>query len=186
MSASLIFRDVFWVWTASEVIVLAGTRTGDRLEVRDRGSFLLLVPVIFASVWLGMDYGGTHAHTMGGPWWIDAGLAMLLAGLVIRWSAIALLGRSFSSNVAIHKTQILYRGGLFRVVRHPSYTGIVLIFVGIGMATRNWIAFAILTVPTVMALLYRIHVEEDALRFAFGEQYADYSRATKRLIPGIF
>jgi protein-S-isoprenylcysteine O-methyltransferase len=54
------------------------------------------------------------------------------------------------------------------------------------MHTRNWVGLAITLVPTTAALLYRIHVEEAALRQAFGQEYSDYSRATKRLIPGIY
>ena len=40
--------------------------------------------------------------------------------------------------------------------------------------------------PPTLAVLYRIHVEETALRLAFGADYEDYSRSTKRLIPGVY
>jgi protein-S-isoprenylcysteine O-methyltransferase Ste14 len=111
---------------------------------------------------------------------------VLALGLVIRWSAIYTLGRSFSANVAIHSTQTLNRSGLFRYMRHPSYTGMVVIFLAMGLRTRNWLGLAFSVVPPVLALLYRIHVEEAALTGAFGEQYTEYSRTTKRLIPGVY
>jgi protein-S-isoprenylcysteine O-methyltransferase Ste14 len=100
--------------------------------------------------------------------------------------AIFTLGRSFSANVAIHATQTVHKTGLFRFVRHPSYSGLVIIFAAVGLHTRNWMGLAIILIPTAIALLYRIHVEEAVLTQAFGQEYLDYSRCTKRLIPGIY
>jgi protein-S-isoprenylcysteine O-methyltransferase Ste14 len=113
-------------------------------------------------------------------------VAILAAGLAIRWTAVATLGKKFSANVAIHASQTLHRSGLFRFVRHPSYTGLLLIFVALGIHTRSWWGLAVMLIPTTAALLYRIHVEEAALVVAFGQEYRDYSRTTKRLIPGIY
>jgi protein-S-isoprenylcysteine O-methyltransferase Ste14 len=96
------------------------------------------------------------------------------------------LGRSFSANVAIRTEQRLYTAGLFRFVRHPSYLGLLLVIVAIGLHTRNWIGFAIVVNPSMAALSYRIHVEEEALRTAFGHAYTVYSSKTKRLVPGIY
>ena len=62
----------------------------------------------------------------------------------------------------------------------------VLIFLAIGIYSRNWISLAIVVVLPTLALLYRIQVEEAALREAFGEEYVAYSRTTKRLVPGVF
>ena len=101
-------------------------------------------------------------------------------------TAIVTLGRSFSVNVAIHATQTMQKTGLFRIVRHPSYSGMMLIFIAVGVWTRNWVALAIFMVPPMVALLYRMNVEERALREAFGTEYEEYSRETKRLIPGVY
>ena len=62
----------------------------------------------------------------------------------------------------------------------------LIIFLAIALADRNWISAALVLILPAAALLYRIHVEEAALRGAFGAQYADYSRTTKRLIPGVY
>jgi protein-S-isoprenylcysteine O-methyltransferase Ste14 len=123
----------------------------------------------------------------GGAHWVRTlSVAVLAVGLAIRWTAIVTLGKSFSVNVAIHATQTVQKTGLFRLVRHPSYTGLMLVFAAIGIHTRNWLGLAIMLLPTGAALLYRIHVEERALHGAFGEEYAEYSRVTKRLIPGVY
>ena len=189
MATAMLWKIFDWTWIASEVIILAATRTRRSSgNVRDRGSLIILWPVIVASITAGSWIGEAHAPTMfGGAHWVrTASLVVLVIGLAIRWTAIATLGRAFSANVAIHATQTVRKTGLFRFVRHPSYSGLVLIFVAVGMHTRNWMGLAITLVPTTAALLYRIHVEEAALRQAFGQEYIDYSRATKRLIPGIY
>ena len=76
--------------------------------------------------------------------------------------------------------------GLFRMVRHPSYSGLLLVFLAVGLWRRNWVSLAIFVVPPMLALLYRMNVEERALREAFGTEYEEYSQETKRLIPGIY
>jgi protein-S-isoprenylcysteine O-methyltransferase Ste14 len=189
MTAAMLWKILDSTWIASEVVILAATRTRRSSgNVRDRGSLLILWPVIVGAITAGSWIGEAHAPTMfGGAHWVRlASLTVLVIGLAIRWTAIATLGKAFSANVAIHASQTVRKTGLFRFVRHPSYSGLVLIFVAVGMHTRNWVGLAITLVPTTAALLYRIHVEEAALRQAFGQEYIDYSRATKRLIPGIY
>jgi len=186
---SILFKYLFWAWTASEVLILVVTRTGRKSgQIKDRGSLLILWPVIFCSVWFAEWYGDTHDHNLlvGAHWLKDVALSLLVVGLVVRWTAILTLGTSFSANVAIHATQTLNRSGLYRWVRHPSYSGMLLIFAAIGLATRNWVSLAVMLICPTAALLYRIHVEEIALNQAFGADYADYSKSTKRLIPGIY
>jgi protein-S-isoprenylcysteine O-methyltransferase Ste14 len=115
-----------------------------------------------------------------------SGLALLIAGLVVRIAAIVTLGRAFSANVAIRTEQTVQRAGLYRLVRHPSYLGMEIIFLAAGLHAHNWISLGILLVLPTIGVLARIRVEEAALLGAFGEDYADYMRTTKRLIPGVY
>jgi len=189
MNMVRVYQVLCWGWIASEILLQLVMRTSRKSgAVKDRGSVLILVPTIFASTWMAGWYGDTHGHTMlgGGAWMTPAALALLVAGLVIRWTAIGTLGLSFSTNVAIHATQKLRTGGLFRWVRHPSYTGMLVSFASIGVIERNWVSLAIVLVFPILALLYRIHVEELALTEAFGDEYVRYSKGTKRLLPGIY
>jgi len=189
MSIATLYPLLYWAWIASEVIVVLLTWTGRASgKVQDRGSLQILWIVIFGSISIGTSVGGIEGAAMFGSahWLRTASVVVFAVGLAIRWTAIVTLGRAFSVNVAIHATQTVHKTGLFRWVRHPSYTGLMLVFVAIGLHTRNWIGLAVLTIPTGAALLYRIHVEEQALRGAFGEEYVEYSRATKRLLPGIY
>jgi protein-S-isoprenylcysteine O-methyltransferase len=185
----VIGKTLYWAWIVTEVLVLVVTRTRrGGGEVRDRGSLIVLWVVIFGSMsvgsWVGATYQPTAFHT--GQWFRYVCLFLLALGLAIRWTAIYTLGKTFSANVAIHATQRLNQSGLFRWMRHPSYTGILLIFLAVGLDTRNWLGLGIIVLLPLAALLYRIHVEEAALTGAFGTEYVEYSRRTKRLIPGIY
>ena len=189
MTVHLIWKTLYWAWILTEVLVLVVTRTrrggGD---VQDRGSLIVLWTVIFGAMFGGSWVGAVYQPAMfpAGHWLRYVCLGLLMLGLAIRWSAIYTLGKSFSANVAIHSTQRLNQSGLFRVVRHPSYSGLLLIFLAMGLNTHNWLGLGIIVLLPAAALVYRIHVEEVALTGAFGAEYVAYSQRTKRLIPGIY
>lgn len=189
MEISLIWKILLYGWTASEIGVALATRTrkgGGKLL--DRGSMIILWGTITLSIFASEYLAAVLPHNiLGGAHWVRySAIAVLAVGIVIRWTAIFSLGKAFSVNVAIRETQTLYQGGLYRFMRHPSYTGMLIIFFAIGLSERNWYSLAVMMVFPTIALLYRIHVEEAALNQAFGAQYAEYSRRTNRLIPGIY
>jgi len=189
MTLSLVWQLLFYGWFASEILVGIATRTTRSSgKVHDRGSLLTLWIVITASVTACQWISETHARNMfGGAQALKtAGVVVMLVGLAIRWAAIFTLGKSFSSNVAIQDSQQITRAGLYRLVRHPSYLGLLLVFLAVGLHSRNWVSFAVVLVPTIAALLYRILVEEAALAETFGEEYVAYSKETKRLVPGVY
>jgi protein-S-isoprenylcysteine O-methyltransferase Ste14 len=188
MSLARISDWFFYAWVATEVYVAIATRTRrGGGKVSDGGTLQLLWVVIFGSISAGIWISRVNGPNM--PYRDTlrvAALVILIAGLLVRWTAIVSLGKSFSANVAVRETQTVYKKGLYRWVRHPSYTGLMLCFLATGLAQLNWISLLIILVFPMAALLYRIHVEEIVLRGAFGEEYVAYSRGTKRLIPGIF
>lgn len=189
MSITLLWKILFYGWFAGEIALVVVTRTRRKDgHVRDRGSMLILWLTIFFSITAAesippMLPASVFLHGHGIRY---AAFAAMIAGLLIRWTAIFSLGKAFSVNVAIRATQTLYRAGLYRVVRHPSYSGMMLCLVSVALSERNWISAAVLLLPTTAALLYRIHVEEAALREGFGAEYAAYCQQTRRLIPGIY
>jgi protein-S-isoprenylcysteine O-methyltransferase Ste14 len=194
---SPLLTNIFWLMYAggiiSEIVIARRFRTGKSGgSTHDRGSQAILWIVICAANTLCFVVTGGHAPSLfGGS--VEAifsvrmaALLLLIFGLIVRWTAITTLGRAFSANVAIRDAQQLQTGGLYAVVRHPSYLGMEIIFLAIGLYAGNWLALAIMLIPTTAALIYRIDVEEAVLRNAFGQQYTDYSAKTKRLIPGIY
>jgi protein-S-isoprenylcysteine O-methyltransferase Ste14 len=189
MRVSNLFSILYWAWIVTEVLLQLVTPTVRRHgKLRDRDSLLVLLTVIFGSFWAAMYYGETHPHNMlaGAQWLRTVGVALLAAGLAVRWTAVLTLGASFSTNVAIHVTQTLRTSGLFRWVRHPSYTGMLIIFAAVGVYERNWVSLAILLIFPTAALLYRIYVDELALAEAFGSEYIEYRRRTRCLVPLIY
>ncbi len=173
---------------AAQRVVLSRRRVRAAGADFDRGSYRLFDVTgalsIPAAVLLGFtDYGRVRA---GEPYVAAAGLALLFAGTAFRWAAIVTLWRYFTPNVSILEGHRVVRRGLYRLVRHPSYTGLLARYLGLGLALANWLSLPLLFLPLLYTTLYRIRVEEEALRVHFGEEYTSYASATKRLVPGIY
>jgi protein-S-isoprenylcysteine O-methyltransferase Ste14 len=81
---------------------------------------------------------------------------------------------------------IALTAGPYRWVRHPSYGGLLLIMIGFGLGTGNWLALVICAVLPLPVLARRIHVEEAELTGVLGNDYRAYQAQTKRLIPGLW
>jgi protein-S-isoprenylcysteine O-methyltransferase len=77
----------------------------------------------------------------------------------------------------------LIDNGPYRLVRHPSYTAILLVHAGAGLCFGNVLTLTVLTVPVASALFYRMHVEEAVLVHELGPSYLEYMKRTRRLIP---
>jgi protein-S-isoprenylcysteine O-methyltransferase Ste14 len=114
------------------------------------------------------------------------GLVVMWLGLAIRVWAVAALGRAFRTTVEVDADQAVVSSGPYRWVRHPSYTGLLLIVAGFGLAVGNWLALAVCVTLPLPALLRRIDVEEAELTRVLGEPYRAYRTRTKRLIPGLW
>ena len=171
----------------AEKIILWGHRVKTETDW-DRGSLALFdisgVLTVPAGIILGFtDYGRIRAGAVFFAW---AGIVLLVAGTAIRWTAIFTLRNFFTVNVSILEGQRIVRRGVYKFMRHPSYTGLLFRYLGFGLSFANWLSFALIFVPLCGATLYRIRVEEAALKENFGDEYLSYCRATKRLIPGIY
>jgi len=114
------------------------------------------------------------------------GLCLLLAGITIRWVSIYTLGKYFTGTVVIKTDHQLVRAGIYRHLRHPAYTGTLLAHLGLGLAFSNWYSLLLSTVPFFLVASYRMRVEERALASAFGSEYVNYCKTSKRLIPGLY
>jgi protein-S-isoprenylcysteine O-methyltransferase len=115
-----------------------------------------------------------------------AGVVLFAAGLLLRWWAIITLGRFFTVDVVVEKDHEVVERGPFRLVRHPSYTGVLLAFVGWALTLGNWGAMLVVLVPIFAVFIHRMNVEEQALQRALGDRYVSYMRRTKRLVPGVY
>ena len=111
---------------------------------------------------------------------------LVLAGTGIRFQAIAALGAWFTSEVATQTGQKIVKHGLYKYLRHPAYTGSLVFFLGIGLSTNSLWGLAAVMALMSYALLRRISVEEKVLAASFGQEYTDYLKTTKKLIPFVF
>ena len=177
------------VYLISEVMLTitrrSRTRTGTK---QDKSTLGVLWLVIMASVVAGI-YVGLNWRAAALPRWqmfAFAGVVLFVAGLVLRWWAIVTLGRFFTVDVVVEKDHEVVERGPFRLVRHPSYAGVLLAFVGWALTLRNWAALIIVLVPIFAVFVRRMNVEEDALSRALGTRYTDYMKRTKRLVPGVY
>jgi len=159
--------------------------SGRREDTKNRWIF---PPFLVLGVILGWLPAYTDHHDI---WAIDGdavrylGLALFVLGSVLRVGPVFVLGRRFSGLVAIQEGHELVTSGLYRVIRHPSYLGLLLGLFGWALVFRSalGVLVSLLFLPLLVA---RMNAEEALLESEFGERYADYRRRTWRLLPFLY
>ena len=186
MSVSLLLGVVYLI---SELLLTVTRRSRSRTGTKQDQSTLRVVwLVIMVSVAAGIYVAKRwpaaalphHRSVM------FAGVALFVTGLLLRWWAIITLGRFFTVDVTIEPDHELIESGPFRMVRHPSYAGVLLAFAGFALSLGNWAALLVILLPITAAFVHRMNVEEDALSRALGLRYTGYMRRTKRLVPFVY
>ena len=114
------------------------------------------------------------------------GVLSTAGGACLRYLSMHALGSAFTTRVTTFADQPLVARGVYQWIRHPSYTGAMMILIGAGAAMGAWASMAVMLIMVAPAYGYRIYVEEKALLAAFGEPYREYMRITRRLLPGLF
>ena len=141
------------------------------------GSGLLVAPLL--------NYFRLGSMTLGSVFgWV--GLLIAVGGISVRWWANRTLGEYYTRTLRVTATQSVVQKGPYRMIRHPGYLGSMLMWVGAGLATTNWIAFILAVVVMFAAYYYRIQTEEGMLMAAIGQEYSQYKARTWRLIPFVF
>jgi protein-S-isoprenylcysteine O-methyltransferase Ste14 len=110
----------------------------------------------------------------------------LLGGIIFRWLAVRQLGTMFHSNVGTVKHHRLVTQGVYALVRHPSYLGLLLNFVGVAIAFSHPISSGTAVLIPLLGILLRIRIEEKVLKERFQAQYSEYMKTSKKLIPWIY
>src|SRR5215471_15198768 len=126
-----------------------------------------------------------------GIWTLDGdairwlGVLLFAAGGALRLWPVFVLGPRFSGLVAIQPGHTLVTNGIYGIIRHPSYLGLLVNALGWGLAFRAGIG-VLVTALMLPPLLARIRAEERLLRTQFGDEYGAYCARTSRLIPGLY
>ena len=181
-----VFALLFCAMVIIERLVQAPDVGGER---KDRGS------VVFLWVGFGMAYAAAIAdyywlRPHWAPWswnvyWLAAGVGLYLVGQTIRVVAIRTLGRFFTISVRRHENHRVITEGPYRLVRHPAYSGLWLMAVGYVSLFASALVLAYFLLIGTGALLYRIRVEEKMLLETFGDEYRQYMKRTRRLVPWV-
>ena len=151
----------------------------------DAGSliFILLgvfVPLIIIFILAYTGVGRTSTT------WSYLGLIFLLIGFSLRQWSIKTLGKFFTPVVSIQKGHKLIEKGPYKYVRHPSYTGLLLELVGVGLFLSNLLAAFVAFIFLFPSIVYRISTEETVLIRKFGKKYLSYKGRTKKFIPFVY
>ena len=176
------------IWRVMEAVV--DIRTSKRLRGgarrQDKGSRVVLLCLIVFGLLLGVLLAyKVPATVITGAGVFLAWLSILLiyAGIALRLYAIIVLGAFFTTAVAVAPGQPVIETGPYRLIRHPSYSGLLIILLGFGLSLTNWLSLLVIMGCGLIGFGYRIHVEERVLQEHLGQPYQEYMRHTKRLIP---
>jgi len=177
-----------WAFFLSELILMLVKRSGVKSSKvqKDKGSLVLLWITITISFTLGFIFANYHHWGFSQHIAYVIGLFIILIGFIIRWASILQLKKAFTVDVAIGTEHKLKTDGMYKVIRHPSYLGLLLIMVGFSICMNSLISAIIVIVLMFLVILYRIVVEEKVLIEGFGDTYKTYQSRTKRLIPWIY
>jgi len=154
----------------------------------DRGNRWVLAAfaVIGAlNAWLPAYAERQEFWTFGGDAVRWLGVALFAVGGALRLWPVYVLGNRFSGLVAIQQGHTLVTDGIYRVIRHPSYLGLLLNSLGWALAFRSGVGL-LLTTLTLVPLVARIRAEERLLQTQFGAEYDAYRARTSRLVPGLY
>ena len=189
VEAEVAFYVVLVPFVALELVIRLRTLVNREGSREDRASFVLLYLIVGTGIVgpfvLAANVRAAAIEFARWPIFV-LGVALMASGVVIRAWAVVLLGRFFTNDVRVHPAQTVVDTGPYRWVRHPSYSGLILILIGLGLALGNWAALAIAVVLPTAALVNRIRVEERALLDGLGEPYRRFATSRARLLPGVW
>ena len=150
---------------------------------KDSGSYFLIMLAVFLDITLSIYVRMQNIGTLTGAFqWL--GLFVMATGSAFRQWALIHLGRFFSRTVQIESGHKVITSGPYRWIRHPAYTGMIMIHTGLSMALGTWLGALLAFIIVTASLLYRIHVEEATLLQALGVEYRQYIAQTWQLFPG--
>jgi protein-S-isoprenylcysteine O-methyltransferase Ste14 len=122
----------------------------------------------------------------GGVLVFGLGVVLGWLGLLLRWWSFVSLGRYFTTVLATSEDQPVLTRGPYRILRHPSYTGLLLAFAGAGLMVGNWLSAVGAVVLVLIGLIHRLRIEEQALTATLGDRYRDFAASRARLIPYVW
>src|SRR2546421_3872888 len=184
---SVALRDLFFVTlgiaAVTELAIQIGTRSGGERDP----SYVWMLAGSFAGI--GLAFAAANVgDRLPGPAWLPAitGITLMWAGYFLRVWSVRTLGQFFTVEVAVDSDQTLVDTGPYAIMRHPSYTGLLVLYLGLGVALGSYLSVAAALFIPLAAVLNRIDYQERMLLREMGEAYPSYSARTARPIPGVW
>ncbi len=186
---NIIFGLACLLWILTEVIgggiIPWLRRSGGNVKKKDSGSILLIRVLVYVSVIIAILFALNNIAMLPN-WFFYPGIFLMIIGIIVRQWSIFILGRFFTLTVGVQKNHKVVDHGPYRYIRHPSYSGLFMIMIGIGLALCTWGGALAILVLSGLAFGYRMYVEEKVLVSELGDDYIQYMKRTKRLIPFVF
>lgn len=184
---TIVFYISMGIWLLSEILYKKMLKSGQNTKKKDKSTLNILWIVIVPSIFFAVFVSNRFQFPISKEKWIFfLGEGCIIIGILFRWIIIRSLGKYFTVDVSIREDHQIKKEGFYKYMRHPSYAFALLTFVGLGLFLNNWISLAIAFIPPFLAFNYRIKVEEQALVEQFGDEYIQYRKETKKLIPFIY
>lgn len=180
-------RDVYLATLGISAAAELALQVRTRSEGARDPSYVWMLSGSFAGVALAFAAAGVHDR-LPGPRWLPAvaGIAVMWAGFGLRAWAVRTLGRFFRVEVTIDTDQTVVDTGPYARLRHPSYTGLLVFYLGLGICLDSYLSVAAAVLLPLAAVVNRIAHEERTLRRELGDAYEVYSSRTWRLIPRVW
>ena len=171
----------------SGIIINLSKKSNSNIKSFDKKSLLLFRILIPFSLTLSLSiYFLKLNFSFSTNILILIGSLLVFLGLTIRWIAVLTLKESFTVSIEIQVDQKLKTNGIYTYIRHPSYTGLLVYYLGLGLLMTNYLSLTILIIGPLIAVLYRINKEELMLKNHFSSAFVKYSQKSKKIIPFIY
>ena len=158
----MIFNIIWIAWCVSEILLNRLMRSGiNDKKGQDKGSILFIWIMIAIAIFSGIVLQHYCIAPINNGLAISyIGLGIVVAGMALRIISILTLGRLFTVDVTIRENHSIKQDGVYRFIRHPSYSGMLISFIGLGLSLNNWLSLISITTLITIALIYRIRIEE--------------------------
>ncbi len=188
-TAMVFFEGLLVVFVVTEAVIRFRSGRNQSGAKREWTSFFVIVVGLVGGIG-GAVFAASLATWAAIPFWriefFVVGCVLMAFGIGFRIWSVVVLGRFFTVEVQVHDGQTVVDTGPYRMLRHPSYPGLLATCLGIGLALDNWLALIIAVVLPTVTTVFRIRVEERALLAGLGEPYARFAATRSRLIPGVW
>ena len=182
--ARLVFGISVAAFAVGEFSQVVKRRGASRTDMRDEVVFRA---IFFAGIlMLPLAQALAPQAVLSGAGVFLLGTAIGWLGLLLRWWSFATLGTYFTTVVMTSPDQVVVERGPYRIMRHPSYTGLLAAFLGCGLMLGNWVGTAACFLLILVGLIYRLVREEHAMIDSLGDAYVDYAKDRARLVPFVW